>query len=119
MRDSPMFKKPLPHGDRLISRTGSGWRFQRRPMARTAAEKGPDRSEGGAFPEPRAPDPLRGERFTEGKREAVATEKGMPDMTLKHMIEAYERQLIESALQATSGNQRRAAAQLGVLPTTL
>jgi DNA-binding NtrC family response regulator len=43
----------------------------------------------------------------------------MPDMTLKHMIEAYERQLIESALQATSGNQRRAAAQLGVLPTTL
>jgi DNA-binding NtrC family response regulator len=43
----------------------------------------------------------------------------MPDMTLKHMIEAYERQLIESALEATSGNQRRAAAQLGVLPTTL
>jgi DNA-binding NtrC family response regulator len=43
----------------------------------------------------------------------------MPDMTLKNMIEAYERQLIESALQATSGNQRRAAAQLGVLPTTL
>lgn len=40
-------------------------------------------------------------------------------MTLKHMIEAYERQLIESALQATAGNQRRAAAQLGVLPTTL
>jgi DNA-binding NtrC family response regulator len=40
-------------------------------------------------------------------------------MTLKNMIEAYERQLIESALQSTSGNQRRAAAQLGVLPTTL
>ena len=35
------------------------------------------------------------------------------------MIEAYEKQLIESALQASSGNQRRAAAALGVLPTTL
>lgn len=43
----------------------------------------------------------------------------MPEMTLKHMIEAYERELIESALQATAGNQRRAAARLGVLPTTL
>lgn len=40
-------------------------------------------------------------------------------MTLKNMIEAYERELIESALQATAGNQRRAAARLGVLPTTL
>jgi DNA-binding NtrC family response regulator len=40
-------------------------------------------------------------------------------MSLKNMIEAYERQLIESALQASSGNQRRAAAALGVLPTTL
>jgi len=43
----------------------------------------------------------------------------MPEMSLKNMIEAYERQLIESALQASSGNQRRAAAALGVLPTTL
>jgi DNA-binding NtrC family response regulator len=43
----------------------------------------------------------------------------MPEMSLKHLIEAYERQLIETALQATAGNQRRAAAQLGVLPTTL
>jgi len=40
-------------------------------------------------------------------------------MSLKNMIEAYEKQLIESALQASSGNQRRAAAALGVLPTTL
>lgn len=40
-------------------------------------------------------------------------------MTLKNMVEAYERELIESALQATAGNQRRAAARLGVLPTTL
>lgn len=43
----------------------------------------------------------------------------MPDMNLKTLIAAYERQLIESALQATAGNQRRAAAVLGVLPTTL
>jgi DNA-binding NtrC family response regulator len=34
-------------------------------------------------------------------------------------MEAYERQLIEQALSATAGNQRRAAAALGVLPTTL
>ena len=43
----------------------------------------------------------------------------MPDMNLKRMMESYERQLIESALEASSGNQRRAAAALGVLPTTL
>lgn len=39
--------------------------------------------------------------------------------TLKHLLEDYERQLIESALVASRGNQRRAAATLGVLPTTL
>lgn len=39
--------------------------------------------------------------------------------SLKARLEAYERQLIESALAATAGNQRRAAASLGVLPTTL
>ncbi len=39
--------------------------------------------------------------------------------TLKELVDAYERQLIESALRATDGNQRRAAAQLGLLPTTL
>jgi DNA-binding NtrC family response regulator len=39
--------------------------------------------------------------------------------SLKAMVEAYERQLIESALAAADGNQRRAAAMLGVLPTTL
>ena len=43
----------------------------------------------------------------------------MHDMSLKHLMESYERQLIESALQASAGNQRRAAAALGVLPTTL
>lgn len=39
--------------------------------------------------------------------------------TLKALVDDYERQLILSALQATAGNQRRAAAALGVLPTTL
>jgi DNA-binding NtrC family response regulator len=39
--------------------------------------------------------------------------------TLKSLLDAYERRLIESALAATAGNQRRAAAALGVLPTTL
>ncbi|HSB61161.1 MAG TPA: helix-turn-helix domain-containing protein [Vicinamibacteria bacterium] len=38
---------------------------------------------------------------------------------LKALLEAYERQLIESALAATHGNQRRAAQALGLLPTTL
>jgi DNA-binding NtrC family response regulator len=38
---------------------------------------------------------------------------------LKALLDSYERQLIESALVATSGNQRRAAAVLGLLPTTL
>ena len=39
--------------------------------------------------------------------------------TLKNLVEAYERQIIEGALRASSGNQRRAARELGVLPTTL
>ena len=39
------------------------------------------------------------------------TQRGLPD--------ANERRLIESALAASAGNQRRAAATLGVLPTTL
>jgi DNA-binding NtrC family response regulator len=38
---------------------------------------------------------------------------------LKALLEAYERQLIQSALAACAGNQRRAAALLGLLPTTL
>ena len=38
---------------------------------------------------------------------------------LKDLVAEYERQLIESALSASAGNQRRAAAALGVLPTTL
>jgi two-component system response regulator HydG len=40
-------------------------------------------------------------------------------MTLRDLVDAYERRLIEEALRATGGNQRRAALALGVLPTTL
>ncbi len=40
-------------------------------------------------------------------------------MTLRTLMDAYERRLIEEALRATGGNQRRAAQTLGVLPTTL
>jgi DNA-binding NtrC family response regulator len=42
-----------------------------------------------------------------------------PRPTLKAMLEAYERRIIEEALRSTRGNQRRAARALGVLPTTL
>ena len=39
--------------------------------------------------------------------------------TLKSRVLAYERALIQEALAATGGNQRRAAARLQLLPTTL
>lgn len=39
--------------------------------------------------------------------------------SLKSQVEAYERRLIEAALAESSGNQRRAAVSLGLLPTTL
>jgi len=39
--------------------------------------------------------------------------------TLKTLVDAYERRIIEEALLRTGGNQRRAARALGVLPTTL
>ena len=42
-----------------------------------------------------------------------------PSLPLKARLEAYERRLIENALVESSGNQRRAAAALGILPTTL
>jgi DNA-binding NtrC family response regulator len=38
---------------------------------------------------------------------------------LKSLVLAYERSLIVEALAATGGNQRRAAARLQLLPTTL
>ena len=39
--------------------------------------------------------------------------------TLKSLVEDYEKGIIEQALRAANGNQRRAARALGVLPTTL
>jgi len=38
---------------------------------------------------------------------------------LKQLLESYERALIITALAASGGNQRQAAQQLGLLPTTL
>jgi len=38
---------------------------------------------------------------------------------LKALLEEYERSLITEALQAAGGHQRRTAARLGLLPTTL
>jgi DNA-binding NtrC family response regulator len=40
-------------------------------------------------------------------------------VSLKRLVDDYERQLILGALERVGGNQRRAAAELGVLPTTL
>jgi DNA-binding NtrC family response regulator len=39
--------------------------------------------------------------------------------TFKTMVEEYERELILAALAEAGGHQRRAAASLGILPTTL
>jgi DNA-binding NtrC family response regulator len=44
---------------------------------------------------------------------------GAPFPRLKQLVEDYERRLILAALARTRGNQRRAAAELGCLPTTL
>jgi len=38
---------------------------------------------------------------------------------LRRLVEDYERRLIVDALERAGGNQRRAAAELGCLPTTL
>lgn len=40
-------------------------------------------------------------------------------MNLKTLVDDYERRIIEMALVDSVGNQRRAAAALGLLPTTL
>ena len=42
-----------------------------------------------------------------------------PMASLRQLVEAYERRLILDALARAQGNQRRAAAELGCLPTTL
>jgi DNA-binding NtrC family response regulator len=44
---------------------------------------------------------------------------GRASTDLKALLEAYERSLIVEALAASGGHQRRTAARLGVLPTTL
>ncbi len=44
---------------------------------------------------------------------------GVPMTSLRRLVEDYERRLILAALARTRGNQRRAAAELGCLPTTL
>jgi DNA-binding NtrC family response regulator len=45
-----------------------------------------------------------------------ATALGRP---LKEMLAEYERSLVTAALAKTGGHQRRAAAALGILPSTL
>jgi transcriptional regulator with GAF, ATPase, and Fis domain len=42
-----------------------------------------------------------------------------PQANLRELVDAYERRLIIEALVRAHGNQRRAAADLGCLPTTL
>ena len=39
--------------------------------------------------------------------------------TLKDLVQEYERQLLLMALELAGGNQRRVAASLGLLPSTL
>lgn len=51
-------------------------------------------------------------------QQAVAN-NGVASLNLKALLDAYERQLIQTALSAAAGHQRRAAASLGLLPTTL
>ena len=46
-------------------------------------------------------------------------EESLRSSGLKQRLQAYERQLILEALERAGGNQRRAAAALGCLPTTL
>jgi two-component system C4-dicarboxylate transport response regulator DctD len=48
---------------------------------------------------------------------AMGSGAGFP--SLKQLVEDYERRLILAALGRHRGNQRRAAAELGCLPTTL
>lgn len=48
-----------------------------------------------------------------------ASDGGGSVATLRRLVEDYERRLIQDALERAAGNQRRAAAELGCLPTTL
>ena len=47
------------------------------------------------------------------------TDSGPRIPSLKQLVDDYERRLILAALGRNRGNQRRAAAELGCLPTTL
>ena len=49
----------------------------------------------------------------------MSEERPQEVRSLRERVEIFERRLIEEALAASGGNQRRAAAALGVLPTTL
>jgi DNA-binding NtrC family response regulator len=51
--------------------------------------------------------------------EVVAAYEPTQPQGLKERVAAYERRLIMEALLQARGNQRRAAAALGCLPTTL
>jgi len=44
---------------------------------------------------------------------------GYASANLKNLMRAYEKELILMALNASGWHQRRAAASLGILPTTL
>jgi DNA-binding NtrC family response regulator len=77
----------------------------------------------------REPGPLQVDRTRgKGRREHMAETLAFhaggflgepPPVSLKKLVEDYERRLIEDALLRANGNQRRAAADLGCLPTTL
>jgi DNA-binding NtrC family response regulator len=43
----------------------------------------------------------------------------VPSSSLKSLVRDYERRLILAALEATRGHQRRAAAILGISPSSL
>ena len=57
-----------------------------------------------------------GSTMGSGPVDAASSAPGRVD--LRSRVRAYERGLLLSALQAAGGNQRRAAAALGLLPTT-
>jgi transcriptional regulator with GAF, ATPase, and Fis domain len=50
---------------------------------------------------------------------AAVRDEAAGEVSLKSLVAAYERKLITEALETTGWHQRRAAARLGLLPTTL
>jgi DNA-binding NtrC family response regulator len=63
-------------------------------------------------------DPDR-ETVGEMRHTASFENAGAPWKDLKSLLDDYERKLILLALDASGGHQRRAAASLGLLPSTL